>query len=121
MNAYQVAELLAAMIKAGEGGTVRRSGDPLPSRGYYVGGLCESLVFESVADVDRGEVAWFIGNHFASYYGVWVDTDDNKVYIDAVSHFIFRKNALVAGKARGEIAVWDIKNSCELRVAELEG
>jgi len=121
MNAYQVAELLAAMIKAGEGGTVRRSGDPLPSRGYYVGGLCESLVFESLDAVDLGDIAWFVAQHFASYYGVWVDTDDNKVYIDAVSHFIFRKNALEAGKARGEIAVWDIKNNCELRVAELEG
>jgi hypothetical protein len=117
MNAYRIAELLHAMVKGEEGGgTVRRTESPLPSGGYYVGGIYPSLVFPSVDTFDRGEVAWWIGNHFASFYGVWVDSTDGKVYVDAVSHFHFIKNALDNGKARGEIAIWGIKENEEIRV-----
>lgn len=113
---YSIAEILHTIVKGGEGGTVDRDGIPLPTDGYYVGGLFPSLVFDSVHDVDRGELAWWIGNNEASFYGVWEDTDTGKIYFDGSSWVYDVSSALGVGKARGEIAIWDIAQNAEIRV-----
>lgn len=118
MNAYQVAEILADMAKNGEDGTVSVSGNPLPTEGYWVGGVTPSLVFDGVVEVDRGEIAWWIGSNdrTSKFYGVWVDGETDKVYFDAVTHMDYEKYAIQLAKARNEIAIWDIANSQEIRV-----
>ena len=45
--------------------------------------------------------------------GAWVN-DDNYVYIE-VSDIVFdREEAIALGKERGEEAIWDFKNNCEI-------
>lgn len=121
MSAYHIAELLVAMAKAGEDGTVSTHGEPLPESGYYVGGKTPSLIFDNVTDVDRGEVGWWIGNNSSRFYGVWVDSDTGKIYFDAVTHMNYKSYALSVARSRGEIAVWDIANSKEIRVERADG
>lgn len=116
MSAYELAAALYDMSIHGEDGTISAYGEALPSEGYYVGGKCESLVFKSTAEIDRGELAWWIGSNSARWYGVWVDSADGRVYFDAVTRTETRNLALILGKVRGEIAVWDIANGVEIRV-----
>lgn len=115
MSAYDIAATLHSYLE--EGVTVDDEGVPNPHRmGYYVGGLYPSLVFNSVHEFDRGEVAWWVGTHGARYYGVWVDSEDGKVYVDAVQWAVTRQSAVQVGRDRGEIAVWDIRKGEEIRV-----
>lgn len=115
MDAYSIAAALHVYRE--DGVTVDEDGVADPHKvGYYVGGLYPSLVFDSVNDVDRGEVAWWVGTHGARYYGVWTDQETGKVYIDAVQWCVTRDNAIRAGRDRGEIAVWDIRKGEEIRV-----
>lgn len=130
MNAYRIAELLVDMAKNGEDGTISVSDGLLPTSGYWVGGEKPSLVFDSVSEVDRGEIAWWAGNGpklsvalddqavgGSYYYGVWVDSDTGKVYFDAVTHMNYEEYAVALGMHRGEIAIWDIAAGQEVRVA----
>lgn len=117
MGAYDIANSL--VIWMDEGVTVDREGVPSPHEaGYYVGGVCPSLVFDSVHDVDRGELAWWIGNKgpSAKFFGAWIDEEDGKVYFDVTQHFQTLQAALWVGQLRNEIAVWDIANGEEIRV-----
>jgi hypothetical protein len=104
------------MVTHGEDGTVSAHNIDLPTTGYYVGGKYPSLTFDYPHLVDRGEIAWWIGNNPSPWYGVWVDSDDGKVYIDAVNHVDSQRVALSLGRIRQEIAVWDIENGKEIRV-----
>ena len=120
MTAYGIADALYALKD--QGATVDRDGIANPyDTGYYVGGLYPSLVFDSVHTMDRGEVAWWIGNHPANLYGVWEDDETGKVYVDAVQWDVSRRAAVQVGRDRGELAVWDIKNSREIRCDDPEG
>ena len=118
MTAYDVAAALVSLT--GEGGTVRsHDGAVNPYMiGYYVSGIIPSLVFDSVQDVDRGEVAWWIGLNPAPLYGAWVDDETGKVYFDGTQRFITKSSALLAGVERGEIAIWDIRKGVEVRCDE---
>lgn len=115
-NPYGIASILHDMATHGEDGTVSSYNLDLPTTGYYVGGKYESLVFEYPHLVDRGEIAWWIGRHSSPWYGVSVDSEDGKVYFDAVNHIESRSVALSLGRIRKEIAVWDIENNEEIRV-----
>lgn len=117
MTAYDLAYQLYMMGKNNEGGTVPAYGEGLPREGYWVGGKYPSLVFDSVADLDRGEIAWWIGNHRARWYGVWADETDGKIYFDAVTHMNFLHMATGLGKIRGEISIWDIARGEEVRLS----
>ena len=47
--------------------------------------------------------------------GAWVN-DDNYAYIE-VSDIVFdREEAIALGKERGEEAIWDFKNNCEIKL-----
>lgn len=116
MNAYDIALELFVSAKAGEGDTIDRDGIPMPPDGYFVGGLFPSLVFDSVDQIDRGELAWWIGNNEASFYGVWIDDQTGKIYFDGSSWVFDLYSALAVGRARNEIAIWDIAQGEEIRV-----
>lgn len=115
MNAYDIAYHLHLEAKAGEGGTVAKDGEALPTSGYFVGGKHPSLIFKSFQDVDRGELAWWVGTHSAAFYGVWVDSADGRVYFDTVSWIVNLSDAMYLAEQRNEIAIWDIANAAELR------
>lgn len=115
MNAYDTALTLLQMAKRQEDGTVDKSEQPLPAAGFWVGGVRPSLVYRHVAEVDRGDLAWFIGGTDCQYFGVWVDKEDGQIFFDAVDHMQTLEDALNIGRERGELAVWDIENSKEIR------
>lgn len=116
-TAYELAEILADMVKSGEDGTITADGRSLPVEGYFVGGAIPSLVYKSAGEVDRGEIAYWIGtNSPHSYYGVWVDKETDMVYFDASTFMNFEEWAIPLAVQRSEIAIWDIANSREIRV-----
>lgn len=116
MSAYDLASELYSMAKAGVDGTKRPDSKPLPQDGFFVGGKFPSLVFDDVNEIDRGELAWWIGTHDSEYYGVWVDVETGKAYFDAVDHVWYISTALRTAEIRKEIAVWDIAEGAEIRV-----
>lgn len=116
-TAFELATDLYYMSTNGEGGTITRTGEALPQEGYFIGGKFRSLVFESRAEIDRGELGWWIGSNTpARFYGVWEDPETGKVYFDAVSHMNYEANALSLAKVRGELAIWDIVAGQEIRL-----
>lgn len=128
MNAYETALALTVMARAGEDGTIDSwahldgfEQDALPKTGFYVGGVRPSLVVSNVSELDRGDLAWFIGGTESRYFGVWVDKETGMIYFDAVTHVDNYHDAFVLGAERGEIAIWDIENSEEIRVKADEG
>lgn len=118
MVGYHIAAELYVLAKAGEDGTVAHDHTELPEYGYYVGGRFPSFVVDSVEDIDRGELAWWVGSHEADYYGVWRDVKTGKVYFDGVDHVSGLGHALRLAASREEIAIWDIKNGQEIRLAD---
>lgn len=120
MNGFEAATKLVNMALVQEDGTIDTIGDPLPLTGFYVGGVRPSLVYSVFDQIDRGDVGWFVGGTDARYFGVWTDTETGNVYIDAVTHVKTRKEALALGAERGEIAVWDILNSEEVRIKDAQ-
>lgn len=116
MKAYDLAQTLYNMAFNHEDGTISAYDNPLPRAGYYVGGKFPSLVYKSVSEIDRGEIAWWVGSNKAAFYGVWVDSQTGKVYFDGVTHMQTEQYAVQLGHQRGEIAVWDIANGREIRV-----
>jgi len=117
VTAYDIATDLFYMVKDGIGGTVADDLSALPVTGYWIGGEGSALVYDSVDAVDRGEIGWWVGNNaHASYYGVWVDQEDGKVYFDAVTHMYNLGPAMDLGAVRGEKAIWEIHNSKEIRL-----
>ena len=54
-------------------------------------------------------------NNYQKVIGAWVN-DDNYAYIE-VSDIVFdRKAAIALGEMRGEEAIWDFKNNCEIKL-----
>ena len=100
------------------GATINMHGHEAPGRGYYVGGLIESLVFAP------GEITFPGVREFLSaldrvgllYVGFWVDSETGKIYFDGVDWFTSEDNALKAARDRDEIAIWDVANEREIRV-----
>ncbi len=116
-SAYMLADELFAMFKDGRDGTISvlQYGE-LPTVGYFVGGEVPSLVFDAADEVDRGEIAWWVGSSNALNYGVWTDKETGKIYFDAVTHFYTREISLQIAAQRGEIAIWDITAETEIAV-----
>lgn len=118
----EVARELLSLARHGDGGTVPLNGLPLPSVGYYVGGRIESMIMTR-DDVDRRDavplqrVIDFVSRAGTPYVGVWVDTDTDKIYFDAVEWYANEFTAAAIGRVRKEIAIWDIDHGRELRLA----
>ena len=54
-------------------------------------------------------------NDYQKVIGAWVN-DDDYAYIE-VSDIVFdREEAIALGKERGEEAIWDFKNDCEIKL-----
>jgi len=120
MSTFELAAELYYLALDGNDATVSAYGEPsLPTDGYYVGGKIPSLVFNNIHEIDRGELAWWLGsNTFVRYYGVWTDQEDGKIYFDGVTHMGTLAGAAALARRRKEIAVWDILNEDEVRVED---
>lgn len=117
MSPYELAEQLRNMAVDGVDGTISARDEPLPRSGYLVGGAFPSLVFDALDQVDRGELAYWIGsNEPMPYYGTWVDTETGKIYFDGVEHYEYLAVAESVGSTRKEIAIWDIEAGAEVRL-----
>lgn len=84
--------------------------------GYIVGGLVPSLKFDGSESYGEEIVRFFgwladannaVGENVL--YGSWTD-DDGVVHVDVVEHVWRREVAIAKGKARNEIAIWDVAN-----------
>ena len=131
-------------VQSGNGFSVDKDlNDYKPTReAYAVGGATESVecvdndllsfnafryTMELKIDFIEREVATYnylneryfrnedpLGN-YQQVIGAWVN-DDNYVYIE-VSDIVFdREEAIALGKKRGEEAIWDFKNNCEINL-----
>ena len=93
-----------------------------PVYGFMVGVPEYSQKFAGESWVDRAAAAHrFIAAHVAewrrgAYFGIWVDAADATMYLDVSERFYDRETALSAARQRGEIAIWDVANSREIRV-----
>ena len=125
MNAYETALTLSNMAREGRDGTIDATvlkdthvEEKVPLLGYYVGGVRPGLVVSDVSELDRGDLAWFVGTTNARFFGVWKDTETGDIYFDAVTWITGLGEALYVAAERGEIAIWDIQNGEEIRVKE---
>lgn len=60
-------------------------------------------------------------DHPDKYFGAWVDTETNQLYLDVVTVFQELEDALRHAKASGEIAIYDLFTGTEIRVDYSEG
>lgn len=111
-------EMISALINEGqEGGTVDRMGDALPTAGYWVGGVVPSLVIADYSESAHSQaIRQFVESAPTRYVGFWYDRADGKLYVDAVDHVASCDLAEETGRARGEIAIWDIAAQDEIRL-----
>jgi hypothetical protein len=126
-----VRNLISETMQDG-GWTASLTGKSVPASGYMVGGVTDSLIFG--ADILNAEhedvvhdmiIRWInqrfdIGTSENMFIGGWVDSEDGKVYIDLSEKFNVKEYALMIAADRGEIAIWDLANSQEIRVTEKE-
>jgi hypothetical protein len=114
-------EIAKTLLDNAAGCTVSRiNAKPITAkRGYWVGGRFSLMMSldqprEATEAVVKAWIAFLPEN--VRHIGVW--TNENKVYFDAVDLISNRNNALEVGTRRGELAIWDIRNACELPCKE---
>lgn len=107
------------LLAMGEDGTITRSGEPKQD-GYYVGGSVPGVV---LADGESPlyylpTVRWLVELALAAgcEVGVWTDSEDGKVYVDAPQWLHDKDVAVAIAQERGELAIWDVKGEREIRV-----
>lgn len=102
--------------EAPQGGTVPLTALRVPTVGFLVGGAYPAVVADSPATLSATAVRDLVTNAHTLFAGWWVDSDDGKVYVDAVQWYQSEHTATAVAHARGEIAIWDLKNGREVRV-----
>lgn len=113
-----VSDLLTAAIDGG--GTVPAiHGQPVPLTGYAVGGRV--ITQQAYWDHElREALTAFVDTHRStaafhrSFFGVW--EDGSAIHIDLVDVIHNRLQAIVEGKSRNELAIWDLNNDAEIRL-----
>lgn len=88
--------------------------------GYFVGGVSTGKVFEGYDHAldYLDEIGFFI-EQVASRrdnVGIWRDPEDGKLYLDESEWVGSKRNAIAKAQSRGELAIWDVKGECEVRV-----
>lgn len=110
-----VADTLEAMAAAG-GGTLDLSTGAAATResGYYVGGAhgMAAVTLPVGGPADWHAALDTVRAAGSAYVGVWEHA--GLYYVDATEWHATEWDALEAGRARGEIAVWDIAKECEI-------
>lgn len=89
-----------------------------PTDGYMVS-VIPGPIFDNVAAVDVGEIKKFIDNHDGpnfTFFGVWTDSETGKIYFDMSLCISEKERALKIASEKNQLAIWDVKNKCEIRL-----
>jgi hypothetical protein len=113
------------------GDTQSARGDKVPVTGFMVGGVVDALIFDAMLIRDPGHfreayngiVTWISQNFKRAteegmFIGAWIDRETDVAYVDLSLHYENRAEAIHDAKALGELAIWDLGASEEIRVAE---
>lgn len=112
------------------GDTQSLRGDAVPTTGYMVGGVVDSLIFDAMLIRDPGHwreaysgiVKWVNDNFKQAteegvFIGGWIDRETNVAYIDLSRHYDVLAYALDDARELKEIAIWDLGKGEEIRVS----
>lgn len=109
-----------------EGGTVSLTGDPLPTVGYFIGGVVAPLVLDEKGTLaDEKEaldafIAYLNGPTVgALYLGWWTDEETGKLYVDGTSWRSSYDQAEQLCRMRREIAFYDIERGRSFRPVQV--
>ena len=114
---------IAASIMANlEGGTASLDGSPLPTDGYFVGGIVSALVFPSPIRFTPDAI-WNLQvftNYLrttvgARFVGWWTDEETGQLWIDGTTWTSNYNHAEQLCEERGEIAFYDVARQQEIR------
>lgn len=90
-----------------------------PKVGYMVG-LKSLGVYPNLSAVNpyeiKAKVRELHNGSNKNYLGVWKDQETGLVYFDLSEWIETIESAIQIGQSRGEIAIWDLKNECEIRL-----
>lgn len=107
-------KIWAGLVEGAEGGTFTTDGEALPTTGYVVGGVSNSLInprtFEEVH-------AYCLRLAHAGLLGFWLDKITGNYHIDGCTWHVNRANALGVARRRGELAIFDVIAGAELPVS----
>ena len=94
-----------------------------PRCGYMVGGIVQPLVYQNTASVNVHEVSSWIKAYINAnnsdkniFFGIWRNPENNQVFIDVSQQISDLDLALEVARNRGEIAIYDIANKCDIRL-----
>jgi hypothetical protein len=93
----------------------------MPTKGYAVGNGAKGIALTFGSDLEAFDVSVerviaqtkLIG---ADYFGTWIDTSTQQLYIDPVNVFASKDFALGVAFERGELAVYDLDKQREIRI-----
>lgn len=105
------------------GGTLSLTGDPLPTEGYYVGGLVSPLILDGTDAQSDVSVftEYLLDTLDVKFIGWWTDEETGHLWVDGVSHHATEHRASRLARERREIAIFDIVRGRELRLVYAEG
>lgn len=115
-------EIFDAILDGETGGTLSQSGNPLAITGFYVGGAVPPLkITDPFGRPLLVRLEKFVAESPTDLVGFWFDTDSGILHLDSVNWYQDEYTAAAIGRVRHEIAIWDIRNERELRLAYVEG
>ena len=81
--------------------------------GYMLG--VETIVSANIGRYPTGDELRTIAG--LGLVGVWLDKPGGRVYVDKVRHIDTLVEALNLAASLGELAIWDLRGECEIRVS----
>lgn len=96
-------------------------GQAPPSGGFMIGGEVAEVVIDA-SDFTPATVLDFVSLHLprllkpGRYVGTWLNTDTGRVHVDISTWLAERQDAEALGRARGQIAIFDLGRSVEVRL-----
>lgn len=88
-----------------------------PSFGYMVGGEVPSVTLTK--SLLEHEVSQFVDTNKdkkGKFFGIWTDSETELIHLDINTHTQSKTEAISLGLEREEIAIWDCRNNCEVRL-----
>lgn len=107
------------LLCADGGASISLTSETVPSTGYMVGGAFPETV---VRTCTYQTIERFIREHLdvlalPDYFlGLWDDSETGKTHLDVSQYFYDEAPAILTGRCRNEISIWDIANNREIRL-----
>lgn len=107
-----VQTLFSTILSSPDGFTASLDGSEVPTSGYVVALAETQGSFGVTGFLHAANVA----KEKQCYLGGWLDAESGLYYFDAVRIFPDLGEALDAGRAQDQIAIWNIEESKEIRL-----